>query len=255
VSRGVSALQFCGSFCSSGDVRRVMARVAGHGRARGAGQGSGWASGAVGWQAGRYRGPVGALPAGRRGRESRRCRWGASRTTLCGWASVLATRLRSKLVVGLPIASPASTMPSASSSLPGTAAGCPGVMSALRREGTCGQNLTIGPRAPTRPGHGFAASNPTPASVILAFPAVSVASYRSRLCLGTVSPAADGWRALRQDPLGSGSDWILAHPFPAPRIEYRRADDVSGRGPYPPIKELDDRAMSERAGYWRTPDG
>ena len=53
-----------------------MARVAGHGWTRGAGQGSGWASGAVGWPAGRYRGPVGALPAGRRGREAGRCRLG-----------------------------------------------------------------------------------------------------------------------------------------------------------------------------------
>ena|SRR5271166_1178195 len=68
-----------------------MARVAGHGRARGAGQGSGWA-GAVGWPAGRYRGPVGALPAGRRGRGRRRCCWGVFRSPSGGGAAELTVR-------------------------------------------------------------------------------------------------------------------------------------------------------------------
>jgi hypothetical protein len=63
-----------------------MARVAGHGGARGAGQGSGWAGRAVGWPAGRYQGPVGALPAGRRGRDGRRCRWGVFRSSSGGGA-------------------------------------------------------------------------------------------------------------------------------------------------------------------------
>ena len=93
--------------------------------------------------------------------------------------------------------------------------------------------------SPTRPATALRRqpeSNPTPAPVTLAFPAVSVASYRSRLCSGTVSPAADGVEGTMTRPAAIRLRLDRCPSVPAPRIEYRRVDDVSRSGLYPRLR-------------------